>query len=212
MPWFLEYKLWRLAKRADPAPAFIHALEQRLRQNTGHPVHWMSAWKLAVNSMVALTLAAASGTGVYAYTSDEVLPEHLLYPVRLKIETVEAALPLRGELMTNVDIKQLKRRVREQQIIQQRNLPLTKRNVKAFVKQLKKTVAANYALPQTLRQDVAHTVDQLEQKQDAAANPPEVYEWLHQADQTVDLLHEKFELFQELAPTSELEGTTGTNQ
>lgn len=80
-------------------------------------------WKTAGVSF-GLALSLAGGTGAYAYSSDEVLPQHPLYSVRMALEQAELTLPQSDQQRETVRIKHLQRRVSEAVKLNARHLPV----------------------------------------------------------------------------------------
>ena len=119
MTWHLKRKLREIGREGDPDRAFVRALELRLRQEIGHPVWWVKWSKFAAAGGTALVLIT-SATGVYAYTSDDVLPDTPLYPVRLGIEQVEQTVAVTPAAQAAVVQKIQARRIKERQIMDAR--------------------------------------------------------------------------------------------
>jgi hypothetical protein len=116
MTWLLKRQLKNLSERSSPDRRFVLRLERSLRAQTGHPVWWVQGWKYAVAAS-SIALVACSATGVYAYTSDDVLPDTPLYTVRQGIEQVEQVAAVTPEQKTAVQLKMLQRRFHEQEVI-----------------------------------------------------------------------------------------------
>ncbi len=119
MDWFISQKLKKIGKTADPSRAFVRALEKDLKTRMGHPVWWVQWSKVAAGATTALVLAGGS-TGVYAFTSDNVLPGTTLYPIRTGIEqaiqTVDVIPAHQAKIKTMIQ----QRREREREILSQK--------------------------------------------------------------------------------------------
>ena len=59
-----------------------------MREKTGHTLWWVPVGRILA-AIGSLTLVVGGATGVYAYTSDNVMPNQLLYPVRQAIERAQ---------------------------------------------------------------------------------------------------------------------------
>ncbi len=137
MNWLLEHKLKNLSTHADPTPRFRHALEKRLHGELGHPVWWIQGWKWAVSGATILSLAG-SATGVYAYTSNDVLPDHPLYGLRQAIEQVEESMAVQPEQKVQVKLKQIQRRLQEEDLMRAQKKPVpetTRKQIESNVNQ-----------------------------------------------------------------------------
>ena len=88
MPVFTRFRLWRLSREARPSRAFVSRLETVLREEIGISFWWISLKRFLVSATSAFLLLGAM-TCVYAYTSDDVLPNHPLYALRQTVEHVE---------------------------------------------------------------------------------------------------------------------------
>jgi len=118
MNWFFGRELDRLGRQADPDRRFVRSLEKRLKQEVGHPVWWVQWSKIA--SGVSLSLVLASGaTGVYAYTSDDVTPNHPLYALRTTIEDVEQQTATTPQAKVVVTQKVAQRRLKAKQKLEE---------------------------------------------------------------------------------------------
>jgi len=123
MQWQLSRALARLSRRADPARDFVVSLHRRLEE-AGYlapAVRRPPVWKLCGAGVLALLLVFI-GTGSYAYASDDVLPDHPLYPLRQTIENAELNL---SPMVTHapkekIQAKILARRLKEIKIIREK--------------------------------------------------------------------------------------------
>ncbi len=131
----IERKLRKIGRQGNPDRAFVRTLEAQLRQKVGHPIWWIRWSKFAAVGATALILAT-SATGVYAYTSDNVLPNHPLYSVRLDIEKVEEALAVTPRARAAV-IRQIKKRRTKEHRIMRTRLELRNRRAHMRAKQVK---------------------------------------------------------------------------
>jgi len=60
------------------------------------------------------------GTGVYAYASDQVLPDHALYPLRQSLERFEVQIAAVTPMKDRVHLRLLERRAREKKLLEQK--------------------------------------------------------------------------------------------
>jgi hypothetical protein len=122
--WNLWWTLRRLRQRASPSQAFSARLEATLAAKgylpTSKAMQWSHGFRLA-GAVLSSVFLMVSGTGVYAYSSDQVLPEHPLYPVRLMVERVELAMASSGEAAERVRLKHAERRTHELAVAQIRH-------------------------------------------------------------------------------------------
>lgn len=153
MNWILEHKLKKLASAADPTPEFSRALERRIRSEIGHPLWWIKGWKVAVSSVTVVSLLG-SGTGVYAYSSNDVTPDHPLYGLRTAIEKVETRVAQTPVDKARVRLKHLARRVDEQKVMQAHNKPVPKQLIQEIEKKLDKQIDEDTGLPESSRDEL----------------------------------------------------------
>ena len=167
MNWLIEYKLRKLGERSNPDRAFVRSLEARIRTASGHPTWWIHGWKWAVSRATIVTLVG-SGTGAYAYSSDEVLPDHPLYGVRQQIENAEEAFAFTTERKANVQIKRLNRRLHENEILTARKKPLPKEDPAQFSNALQKMIDETSGLPEESQELVDKAIDTLQENREKA--------------------------------------------
>lgn len=121
-------KIRPIAHRAEPRSEFVNRLRLQLEQ-AGYLPHrsslrrWLFRHLAGFSSAMAMMVVGT--TGVYAYVSDSVLPDHPLYPVREAMEKLEEHAPIpvarvKERLRANV----AQRRVREIRTLLKRNRPL----------------------------------------------------------------------------------------
>lgn len=164
MPWLLKNKLHQLQNKALPSPGFKRSLEARLMSEIGcNPTVSMS-WKLAFSMVTAVMVVAVSGTGVYAYSSPDVLPDTPLYGVRLALENVEEKIAVLPDWRAKVIVKHLKRRIQENEIMKQKQKPITEGRVEMFAKDLKQALDKTNDLPEDVKKSTDAVLDELEQK------------------------------------------------
>jgi hypothetical protein len=116
-----RYRLWKISRRAKPDAAFLARLECALRERGAFAsgVRTMPAWRLATAACVVV-LTFGVGASAYAYSSDEVLPDHALYPLREYVEGMEERVALRAERKAAIQRKHLERKLEEVRRIQER--------------------------------------------------------------------------------------------
>ncbi len=116
----LSWRLKRLSQTATPSREFALRLQSTLRERgafaSPRPVP-RSSFGLAslrfAGVALCLVVLLGTGTGAYAYTSDEVLPDHPLYPVRQSIENTEEVLAITPAWKERVRKKHLARKHKE---------------------------------------------------------------------------------------------------
>lgn len=113
----IRYKLWKISKRAQPDAAFVARLGSRFAPQRAP----MMIWRMA-SATLAIVLLLSGGTSAYAYSSDEVLPDHPLYGLRETVESVEEKVAITQDSKQAVQRKLLQRRLKEIQIMRQRKL------------------------------------------------------------------------------------------
>lgn len=160
MNWLLERKLKNLGKNADPEPRFVRALERRLRVEVGHPLWWIQGWKIALGSITAVSLIG-SGTGVYAYTSNDVLLDHPLYGLRTTIEKVETKLARTPEQRSQIRVKHLARRVKEQSLLQAQHKEVPKTLIQDIEKKIDSQIDEDGRLPEKTQDEMDEQVGAL---------------------------------------------------
>ena len=145
MRWQLSRALARLSRRVNPSRDFVVSLHRRL-EDAGYlapTVRRTPVWKLCGAGVLALLLVFI-GTGSYAYASDDVLPDHPLYPLRQTIERAELEL---APIVTRTpkektQAKMLARRVKELQLVREKNLRVAPEKKNIILKTIRDQRAA----------------------------------------------------------------------
>ena len=120
---FLRYQLSRLAKRAQPSPVFLANLEAKLFPRAQIlSLHRLKAMRFAF-APALIMVSLLGGTGVYAYSSDAVLPGHALYPMRQSVEGLTVRLATVTGMRDRVHLRLLERHAREKRLLQERQKP-----------------------------------------------------------------------------------------
>ena len=164
MNFILKHKLTKLAQKADPNRDFVSALEKHLKSEVDHPLRWVQPWKWMVGGMMALSLVG-SATGVYAYTSDDVLPDHPLYGLRQTIEHVEETVAVTPQLKQSVQQKHLERRKKEQKIVNAKKRTALKTELKKVKQDLDLDDATGtHILPETTKQELKEKAQALKKQ------------------------------------------------
>lgn len=180
MNWFVKWKLHKISTKANPDPAFVLRLEKELTSRVGVSRSWLTWGRMAVST--ACTVAVlGSGTGAYAYTSDEVVPDHPLYAMRQTLEDVEMKLATTEEAKTHVEMKQLNRRIKEAQKLRSLNRPLQAAKLEQMSQKvqalIKKVDLNDPKMKEEVRQAALHIekahVDLLEGSQESLKNEEE---------------------------------------
>ncbi|MEK7473603.1 MAG: hypothetical protein AAB668_02670 [Patescibacteria group bacterium] len=116
-----RYRLWKISRRAKPDAAFETCLRRTLAERgafaTG--VRTAPAWRFAT-AVCVFALMFSVGTSAYAYSSDEVLPDHTLYPLREYVEGVEERVVSKVEIKDVIRRKHLERKLKEIRRMQER--------------------------------------------------------------------------------------------
>ncbi len=129
----IRYQLWKISRRARPDAAFLSRLQQRLHSaNRMHPHASVNSLRMRTDAyslrmagaLGALVLSLSLGTSAYAYTSDDVLPESPLYPLRQAVEVLEKKAAASPKARQTVEQKLLQRRVKEIVVMRSRALPV----------------------------------------------------------------------------------------
>ena len=111
----IRYTLWKLARRARPDAAFVARLASRFTPRK------LANFALRLGaSTTALILSLGFGTSAYAYTSDDVTPDHPLYAVRTAMENIEVAAAVTPDMKAAVQRKMVTRRLHEIRVIEAR--------------------------------------------------------------------------------------------
>ncbi len=129
---FLRYRLSSLAKRAKPSRVFLAHLESRLfPREQILSMHRLRKMRFAL-APALMAVSLFGGTGVYAYSSDNVLPDHALYPLRQSVEGFEMQIASVTGMKDRVRFRLLERHAREKRLMQERQKP--KFQSKPFIK------------------------------------------------------------------------------
>ncbi len=120
MSFFLRVRLWRAARRSSPSSGFLRGLEAKLFPPAElMMLHRVRTLRYAV--VPALLIVSFLGsTGVYAYASDTVLPDHALYPLRQSLEGFEVQIAAVTPMKDRVHLRLLERRAREKRLLEEK--------------------------------------------------------------------------------------------
>lgn len=135
----LRFLLAKLSRRAEPDADFVRALNKRLLGTS----FWWQPWTMQlIPRLAALILVLVPvggvGTSVYAYKSDQVLPQHPLYGVRLAIESWEQALAPKS-WQFEIKQQQLARRAEEARLAQAHGVALDQQFTERLIDQADRT-------------------------------------------------------------------------
>lgn len=120
MSFLLRVRLWRAARRSSPSSGFLRDLEAKLFPSTELvALHRVRALRFAVVPAL-LVISFLGGTGVYAYASDTVLPDHALYPLRQSLEGFEVQIAAVTPMKDRVHLRLLERRAREKKLLEEK--------------------------------------------------------------------------------------------
>lgn len=192
MTYFLERKLKKLGHHADPDPQFLRVLEKRLRAQTGHPMWWVRGWKVAVGGLTAISLAT-SATSVYAYNSDDVLPDHPLYGLRTTIENVETSLATTPDAKARIQINHLVRRVKEQQMMVKKHKPVPTEVLTNIEKDLSSQIDNAATLATSTQEEIDTKLGEIKEKhvkmiRESSETHPDTVQKIEQINQKIDQL------------------------
>ncbi len=167
MNWIIERRLRKLGHRAQPDAAFARALRKEINAEIGSSsifgwAQWHRGLAWASGSTAAFVLAV-SGTGVYAYQSDAITPNHVLYPVRIVAEHVVELAAITPHQRVNARMKKLQHRLREQEILQNAN-QLTPARVQEFENHVDEVMQTVADMPSKETEIVQEEVRHMEQK------------------------------------------------
>lgn len=120
MSFFLRMRLWRAARRSSPSSGFLRTLEAKLFPPAELvTLHRLRALRFAAVPAM-LIVSFLGSTGVYAYASDEVLPDHALYPLRQSLERFEVQIAAVTPMKDRVHLRLLERRAREKKLLEEK--------------------------------------------------------------------------------------------
>ncbi|OGL74121.1 hypothetical protein A3E39_03005 [Candidatus Uhrbacteria bacterium RIFCSPHIGHO2_12_FULL_60_25] len=161
MLWSIRQNLKRLSRLAEPRPAFQRALRKELVV----PRPWFVAVLKPAFATVSIVTMLGAGTATYAYTSDDVVPDHPLYPIREQVERVEEAIAVTPAKKAAVKIKQLKKRVREMEIMAVKRKVIQQSHVQKFTTNFEQAVTTGEPLQNGERATFDDALSAVEQKQ-----------------------------------------------
>lgn len=147
-----RYHLFRLAQRVRLDSGFLSAMETKLfSQKDLHHLQRARFLRWAV-APALLIISLLTSTGTYAYVSDQVLPDHALYPLRQSVEGFAVQIASVTGMKDRVRLKQLERRAREKKLLQQRAVPVKKDTnaKKIVVPDLSSTPTSTKVVPKPL--------------------------------------------------------------
>lgn len=150
--WGMKDRLNKIGRRADPDGEFVRAFEAHLRSETAPATKFFTVWKTAAVSL-SLIGCFVIGTGAYAYASDNVLPEHPLYPVKTALEKAEGKLALAPGREATIRLKMARRRLKEQLLLNAGGKPVSPDQMRRFVYQIERAIEANGGLPEKERRE-----------------------------------------------------------
>jgi len=171
MLWQIDKKLKLVSRKAVPDKEFIRSLETRLRLELGLKSTPFPVWKIAISGALVL-LVILSGTGVYAYTSPDVLPDTPLYSVRITLENIEEKTAITTKVRTEIAIKHLERRIKENEIMEQKQKPISDERVKLFTNEFQQAMDKADDLPEFQKKTTDELLDKLEKKHEDVVLKP----------------------------------------
>jgi anti-sigma-K factor RskA len=184
--WTVTHKLDRVAKRAAPDRIFVRSVRQRLELH-GMPTTRLAHWKITAASLSSVAILFA-GTGAYAYTSDNVLPDNPLYPVRQLVERGESSLAFSDSHRAAVHLQHVRRRVHEQKLLNMRKHQLTLKHMTHFMGEMEATLKTSAHLPELEQEKVDAALGEADQEFAHALVDVEGQELVHAHRQKLDEL------------------------
>jgi hypothetical protein len=120
-----RYRLWKISRRAKPDAAFLSQLEAALHARGARfaYIRITPVWRMAAVACSVVFLLGI-GTSSYAYASENVLPDHPLYPLREYVEAAEERLAATPAGKAAIQRKHLERKLEEVRRIQERRSPV----------------------------------------------------------------------------------------
>lgn len=113
----LRYKLSRLSQRGKPSKDFVDTLQQKLIDKGAYAPPMKAGVQPVMMRFAAAALSIvilfSIGTSAYAYSSDEVTPDHPLYGLRQAVEVAEEAVAVTPAWKERVIRKHLERKQKE---------------------------------------------------------------------------------------------------
>lgn len=125
-------RLWlllrRLRRHATPSSTERGMVEAYLQQNGAlSPGFMRMSWIRPLAIVTTIVLVFSVSVSSYAYASDTVLPDTVLYPVREAVEHVEKRFAVTPARKERVHQKLLDRRMREEVRMRELNRPIPRR-------------------------------------------------------------------------------------
>jgi len=82
------------------------------------------SWRMVAIPIMTLTVFMATGSGVFAYSSPNVMNDHILYPVKIQLEGLEGRFAITPNRIARYNIKMASRRIAEgEEYIANKRLP-----------------------------------------------------------------------------------------
>lgn len=127
----IRYILWKISRRARPDAKFLATMQTQFAPK--RVIRF--AWRLSA-AMSALVLSLGLGTSAYAYGSEEILPDHPLYPLREAVETVEERVVRTPALKSAIQRKHLERKLKEVQKVEEKHPEFREREEGKLLKEV----------------------------------------------------------------------------
>lgn len=160
MTWHIRMRLKKLEARARPRRYFQSRLRTRLVYPHGRP--WHVVFVRPVAGMLTVAAVMGAGTSVYAYSSEDVLPSHPLYPVRQTLERVEERIAFSNTHRANLERKILLRRVREAELMEVRRMRIGPQDIERMMRAIQEAIDIGEKLPPPLQNQHDQMVAQAE--------------------------------------------------
>ncbi|HVM90468.1 MAG TPA: DUF5667 domain-containing protein [Verrucomicrobiae bacterium] len=161
----IRYTFWKIARRAKPDAAFVARMEREFaKRNVQNAKSDFTSFALRLTgALSALVLSLGLGTSAYAYSSDDVTPDHPLYPIRTAVENVAEAAAVTPALKAAVQQTMVKRRLHEVQVLEAKHPQLEDKpegQVLKRVESVLKDGLRNKETPDEIRQKASEAIDQ----------------------------------------------------
>ncbi|MCR4278350.1 MAG: DUF5667 domain-containing protein [bacterium] len=143
----------RISKEADPDPRFVRALELKIREEISPRQPFSMWWKATAISITSISMMTI-GAGTFAYSADAVVPGHALYPVRETMENIRVRMTHDDVSRAMVQMQQLKRRLREQQVLEMKQREFPTQHLDRYIRTLDSVIEESDHFSPEARQEI----------------------------------------------------------
>lgn len=155
--------LRRVERQSRPDRHFRVRLRNRLVYPYGRP--WYVFAMKPVAGVMSIAVMMGAGTGVYAYSSEQVLPSHPLYPVRQEMEALEEHFQFTDVQRANLRRKLLSRRVHEAELMDAGNRKMAPQDISRITNAVRMAVEVGSTLPPELQRQHDQMIVHMELRQ-----------------------------------------------